>query len=195
MKSRHVWFLAAVVLASGCGKQERIESVQLSQILEQNQAKFAAANSDEKELISSARAWSGEVTANGPGQGVQLDQDVAVATTLAKSAVSISAQLGQVRQAFYDLSLKQESTQNIRDALITELSNRQKILQDIRTMLEQSVPDFVAYRHSKDFKNDTYPAGIQRLVALLQGYKAPADAIGSALSGLKTKYKINGASL
>jgi hypothetical protein len=195
LKSQYVWFLAAVVLASGCGNQERIESVQLSQVLEQNQAEFAAANSGEKDLINNARAWSGDVTANGPGQGVQLDQDVSVATQLAKSAVDISAQLGQVRQAFYNLSLKQESTQNIRDALISELANRQKILQDIRTMLEQSVPDFVAYRHSKDFKNDTYPVGIQRLDALLQGYKTPADVLGSALSGLKTRYKINGASL
>ena len=60
---RYWWFLAAVVFATGCGKQERIESVQLSQVLKKNQANFATANSVEKDFVSNARASSGDSTA------------------------------------------------------------------------------------------------------------------------------------
>ena len=191
MKSRYWWFLAAVAFASGCGKQERIESVQLCQVLKKNQANFATANSVEKDFVSNARAWIGGITANGAGRGVQLDQNAAVATELAKSAVAISAQLGQVRQAVYDLPLKEEYTQSVRDALITQLAKRQRLLQDMRALLEQSVPEFLGYRDSKTYAGDTYPSGIGQLHAMLQAYKPPEDSVGSALAGLKTKYKIS----
>jgi len=183
--------LAAVTFASGCGKQERIEAVQLSQVLKKNQGNFATANSVEKDFVSNARAWSGDITANGAGHGVQLDQNATVATELAKSAVAISAQLGQVRQAVYDLSLKEEYLQSVRDTLITQLAKRQRLLQDMRALLEKSVPEFVEYRHSKTYAGDTYPGGIGELEALLQAYKPPEDAVGSALAGLKTKYKLS----
>jgi hypothetical protein len=190
LKSRYWWFLAAVAFASGCGKQERIESVQLSQALKKNQANFATANSVEKDFVSNARAWSAGITANGAGHGVELDQNATVATELAKSAIAIGAQLGQVRQAVYDLSLKEEYPQNVRDSLITELAKRQRLLQDMRALLQQSVQDFVEYRHSKTYAGDTYPSGIGQLDALLQAYKPPEDAVESALAGLKTKYKL-----
>jgi hypothetical protein len=191
LKSRYWWFLAAVAFASGCGKPERIEAVQLSQVLKKNQANFATANSIEKDFVSNARAWSADITANGAGRGVQLDQNATVATELAKSAVAISVQLGQVRQAVYDLSLKEEYPQSVRDTLITQLAKRQRILQDMRASLEKSVPEFVEYRHSKTYAGDTYPVGIGELDALLQTYKPPEDAVGSALAGLKAKYKLS----
>ena len=121
MRFRYWLLLAAVALAPGCGKQERIEAVQLSQALKNSQANFATANSVENDFVTSARAWSADITANGAGRGVQLDQNGIVATELAKSAVAISAQLGKVRQAVYDLSLKQEYLQSVRDSLITQL--------------------------------------------------------------------------
>ena len=190
MKYRYWWFLAAVAFASGCGKQERIESVQLSQVLKDNQAGFAAANSVEKDFVNNARAWSEDITANGAGRGVQLDQNSAVAAALAKSAVEISAQLGRVRQAVYDLSLKEEYPQSVRDALITQLAGRQRLLQDMRALLEKSVPQFMEFRHSKTYAGDAYPGAIADLTALLQAYKPPQDAVGSALTDLRTKYKL-----
>ena len=117
--------LAAVVFASGCGKQERIEAVQLSQVLEKNQANLATANSVEKEFVSGLRGWAGDIIANGAGRGAQLDQNSTVAAQLAKSAAEIGAELGRVRQSFYDLSLKQEYPQTVRDGLITQLATRQ----------------------------------------------------------------------
>lgn len=190
VKGRYWWFLAAAAFASGCGKQERIESVQLSQVLEKNLANFATANSIEKDFVSNARAWSGDIAANGAGRGAQLDQNATVATELAKSAVEIGAQLGRVRQAVYDLSLKEEYPQSVRDTLITQLATRQRLLQDMRALLEKSVPEFVEFRHSKTYAGDAYPGGIGELQALLQAYKPPADAVGSALAGLRTKYKL-----
>jgi hypothetical protein len=188
---RYLLFVAVIVLSSGCGKQERIEAVQLSQALKNSEGNLATANSVENDFVTSAREWSADITANGAGRGVQLDQNGIVATELAKSAVAISAQLGKVRQAVYDLSLKQEYLQSVRDSLITQLSNRQRALQGMRTLLEQSVPAFVEYRHSKTYLGDTYPGGIGELNALLQAYKPPADDVGSALTTLKAKYKLS----
>ncbi len=195
LKSRYVMLLATAVFACGCGKQERLEAVRLSQVLKNNQADFAAANSVEKDFVGNARAWSGDITANGAGHGVQLDQNGIVAAELAKSAIAISAQLGKVRQAVYDIALREEYPQGIRDALITELARRQKQMQDVRAMLEKSVPAFVEYRHSNTYVGDTYPGGVAELGTLLQAYKAPEDAVGTALAGLKTKYKITAAEL
>ena len=123
--------LATAVFACGCGKQERLEAVRLSSPWKNNQADFAAANSVEKDFVGNARAWSGDITANGAGHGVQLDQNGIVAAELAKSAIAISAQLGKVRQAVYDIALREEYPQGIRDALITELARRQKQMQDV----------------------------------------------------------------
>jgi len=141
--------------------------------------------------VTNARAWSADITANGAGRGVQLDQNATVATELAKSALAISAELGHVRQAVYDLSLKQEYPQTVRDSLITQLAKRQRILQDMRAVLEHSVPEFVEFRHSKTYVGDTYPGGIAELNVLLQAYKPPEDAVGSALAALKAKYKLS----
>lgn len=190
MKSQYWLLLAAVAFASGCGRQERIESVQLSQILKKNLANFDAVNAVENDFIRDARSWSAYIVANGAGKGEQLDQNAAVAAQLAKSAVAISLQLGQVRQAVYDLSLKQEYPQSVRDALISDVANRQRFLQDLRTLLEQSAPQFTEFRHSKTYAGDAYPGPMGQLNALLETYKAPANAVGSALADLKTKYKL-----
>ncbi len=183
--------LAAVVFASGCGKQERIEAVQLSQVLEKNQANLATANSVEKEFVSGLRGWAGDIIANGAGRGAQLDQNSTVAAQLAKSAAEIGAELGRVRQSFYDLSLKQEYPQTVRDGLITQLATRQRLLQDMRASLERCVPQFMDFRHDKTYVGDSYPAGIAELDALLRAYKPPPDAVRSALADLKGKYKLS----
>ena len=48
--------------------------------------------------MNSARAWCTGITTNGAGRGAELEQNAAVATEIAKSAVAVSAQLSQVRQ-------------------------------------------------------------------------------------------------
>ena len=182
--------LLAVAFLSGCGKEERSEAIQLTRILTEKQSDFESANTLEKDLVSSARAWCGGITANGAGRGVELDQNARVATELAKSAVAISTQLSRVRQAVDGAALKEEHPQSVRNDLITQLTKRQRLLQNVRAFLEQSAPQFLEYRQSRAYAGDTYPDGIGKLDALLKAYKPPDDIIGAALAGLKVKYKI-----
>jgi hypothetical protein len=182
--------LLAVAFLSGCGKEERSEAIQLTRILTEKQSDFESANTLEKDLVSSARAWCGGITANGAGRGVELDQNARVATELAKSAVAISTQLSRVRQAVDGAALKEEYPQSVRNDLITQLTKRQRLLQNVRAFLEQSAPQFLEYRQSRAYAGDTYPDGIGKLDALLKAYKPPDDIIGAALAGLKVKYKI-----
>ena len=182
--------LVAVAFLTGCGKQERTEGIRLTRVLTEKQADFDRANTLEKDFVSSARAWCDGITANGAGRGVDLDQNARITTVLAKSAVAISTQLSQVRQAVYGESLKEAYPQSIRADLITQLTKRQRLLQDMRASLEQSAPQFLDYRQSKTYAGDTFPGGIGELDALLKAYKAPEDIVGAALAGLKAKYKL-----
>jgi len=195
LNSRHCLLLAAVALLTGCGKQERIEAVRLAKVLAEKKANFASANTIEKDFVSNARAWCGGITANGAGRGVELDQNATVAAELAKSAVSVSMQLSQVRQAVEAQPLKEEYPRDVRNVLITQLTKRQRLLQDIRASLEQSATQFLEFRHSKAYVGDTYPDGIGKLDALLHTYKAPEDAVGTALAALKAKYRLSDSEL
>ena len=193
--SRHCLLLAAVALLTGCGKQERTEAVQLAKVLAEKKANFASANTIEKDFVSNARAWCGGITANGAGRGAELDQNATVATELAKSAVAVSMQLSQVRQAVDSQPLKEEYPRDVRNVLITQLTRRQRLLQDMRALLEQSATQFLEYRSNKAYMGDTYPEGIGKLDALLHTYKAPEDAVGTALAALKAKYGLSDSEL
>jgi hypothetical protein len=190
-KSRNCLLLAVVAILAGCGKQERMEAVQFAKTLKEKQVNFVSANALEKDFVSGARAWCGGITTNGAGKGAELDQNSAVAAELAKSAVAISAQLSQVRQAIDSQSLKEEYAQSVRAQLTTQLTKRQRSLQDLRALLEQSAPQFLEYRRNKAYTGDTYPDGIGKLDALLQAYKPPDDVVGTALAGLKEKYSLS----
>ena len=120
-----------------------------------------------------------------------MDQNAAVAAELAKSAVAVSAQLSQVRQAIDGQPLKGEYPRNVRNVLTMQLTKRQRLLQDMRALLEQSAPNFLEYRASKSYAGDTYPDGVAKLDALLRAYKAPEDAVGSALEALESKYGLS----
>ena len=187
--------MAAIAFITGCGKQERTEAVQLAKVLKERKANLTSANAIEKEFVSSARAWCGGITANGSGRGVELDQDATVATELAKSSVAVSNQLSLVRQAVDGQPLKEEYPRNVRNVLATQLSKRQRLLQDMRALLEQSATQFLEYRHIKDYKGDTYPDGIGKLDALLRTYNAPEDAVGTALAALQAKYGLSDSEL
>jgi hypothetical protein len=187
--------LAAAALITGCGRQERTEAVQLAKVLTEKKANFATANAIEKDFVSSARAWCGGITANGAGRGVELDQNATVAAELAKSAVAVSTQLSQVRQAVESQALTEEYPRSVRNALITQLTKRQRLLQEMRALLEQSATQFLGYRQSKGYVGDTYPDGIGKLDTLLQAYRPPEDAVGTALAALKAEYSLSDSEL
>ena len=193
--SRHCLWLATVVFIGGCGKQGRTEAVQFAKALAGQKVIFASASTIERDFVSSARAWCGGITASGAGRGVELDQNAAVAVELAKSAVAISSQLSQVRQAIDGQPLKEEYPRSVRNELTTQLTKRQRLLQDMRALLEQSAPQFLEYRQSRTYVGDTYPDGVGKLDALLRAYKEPEDALGAALAALQTKYGLNDSEL
>jgi hypothetical protein len=187
--------MAAVGCIAGCGKQERIEAVQLAKALNAKKADYASSNTIEKDFVSSARAWCAGITTNGAGRGAELDQNAAVATEIAKSAVAVSAQLSQVRQVVDDQTLKEPYPQEVRNTLITQLTKRQRLLQDMRAALEQAAPQFLEYRKLKTYAGDTYPDGIGKLNTMLGTYKEPEDALATALAALKTKYGLSDSDL
>ncbi|HXB74321.1 MAG TPA: hypothetical protein VNY05_39155 [Candidatus Acidoferrales bacterium] len=189
------WLLAAALCMTGCGKQERTEAVQLAKALTGKKANFADANAIEKDFISSARAWCSGITANGAGRGAELDQNAAVAAGLAKSALAISAQLSQVREAIDSQPLKEEYPRTVRNELTTQLTKRQRLLQDMRALLEQAAPQFLEYKQSKTYAGDTYPDGVGKVDALLGAYKPPEDALGTALAALQSKYSFSASEL
>jgi hypothetical protein len=192
---RYCGLVAALACLSGCGGQAHNEAVTFAKALTAKKANFTSAGALEKDFISRARAWCTGITANGAGRGVALDQNSAMAAELAKSAVAISAQLSQVRQAVDGPSLNEEFTQDVRNTLVTQLTKRQRQLQDMRALLEQSAPQFLEYKQSKAYVGDTYPDGIGKLDAMLHSYHAPEDALGTALGALQTKYNLTGAEL
>jgi hypothetical protein len=191
LNSRYCFLLAAVAGVTGCGKQERIEAVQFAKTLTEQKANFTSANTIEKELVSNARVWCGDIMANGAGRGAALDQNAAVAGELAKTAVAISSQLSQLRHAIDGQPLKEEYPRQVRDELTTQLTKRQRLLQDLRAWLEQSAPRFLEYKQVKTYVGDTYPDGIDKLNALLGAYKPPDDALGAALTALQSKYRLS----
>ena len=194
MRISNSWFcvvLAAAVCVAGCGKQEHNEAVQLAKALSAKKADYASANATEKDFIASARAWCGGITTSGAGKGAELDQNASVATQIAKSAVAVSATLGQVRQVLDGQPLTEEFPRDVRNTLITELTKRQRQLQDMRALLEQAAPQFLEYKKVKTYAGDTYPDGIGKLNATLEAYKEPEDAIATALTALKTKYGLS----
>ena len=198
MRISNSWFcvlLAAAVCIAGCGKQERNEAVQLAKALTAKKADYASSIAIEKDFIASARAWCTGITANGAGRGAELDQNASVAAQIATSAVAVSAQLGQVGQAVDDQPLKEEFTRDVRNTLITELTKRQRLLQDMRALLEQSAPQFLEYKKVKTYVGDTYPDGIGKFNAMLDTYKEPEDAIATALGVLKAKYSLSDSEL
>ncbi|SPF43103.1 conserved exported hypothetical protein [Candidatus Sulfopaludibacter sp. SbA4] len=195
MKVRYCCLAAAVLLSSGCGKEERMEAIRFDKLLTQKKAAFAESNAQEKEFISGVRGWCEAMTSGGAGLGTQLAQNEAVAQDLAKSAASVSAQVGQVRQAVYDLPIQKEFTQGVRNTLIGELTRRQRLLQDIRSALQESAAAFDGFRQSRDYKGDTYPAGIDKLTRILGSYKEPGDAVTEAVTALTEKYSIKDADL
>jgi hypothetical protein len=186
---------AAVACVTGCGKQEHNEGVQLAKALNAKKADYASSNTIEKDFVNSARAWCAGITTNGAGRAAELDQNSAVATEIAKSAVAVSTQLSQVRQVVDDLALKEEFPKDVRNTLITQLTKRQRTLQDMRALLEQAAPQFLEYRKMKSYVGDTYPYGIGKLNSMLGTYKEPEDALGTALTALKTKYGLSDSEL
>ncbi|HYW44653.1 MAG TPA: hypothetical protein VE959_17460 [Bryobacteraceae bacterium] len=194
-KSGPCLLLAAAVLITGCGKQERSEALQLAKALTEKKANLASADAIEKDFVSSARAWCGGITANGAGRGAELDQNASVAAQLAKSAVAASTQLSQVRQAVDAQPLKEDYPQSVRNTLVTQLTTRQRQLQDIRALFEQSATQFLEYRQSKAYVGDTYPDAIRKLDMQLKAYKEPEDVVGTALASLKAKYSLTDSEL
>jgi hypothetical protein len=187
--------LAVAAYLTGCGKQEHNEAVQLAKALTAKKADYVSSNTIEKDFVNSARAWCAGITTNGAGRGAELEQNSSVAAQIAKSAVAVSAQLSQVRQAVDDLPLKEEYPREVRNTLITQLTKRQRVLQDMRALLEQSAPQFLDYQKIKAYAGDTYPDGIGKLNTMLGTYKEPEDAIGTALAALKTKYGLTDSEL
>ena len=195
MKVRYCLLLAAMVFSSGCGKEERMEAVRFDKLLTQKKAGFTESIVQEKEFVSGVRGWCAAMTSGGAGVGAQLDQNATVAQDLAKSAASVSAQVGVVRQAVYDLPIRKEFTQGVRNTLIGELTRRQRLLQEIRSALQETAAAFDGFRQSRDYKGDTYPAGIDKLTRILQSYKEPGDAVAEAVTALTEKYSIKDADL
>jgi hypothetical protein len=184
------WFMAAALLLTGCGRQERREAVSLCQALSQKQADLVAVNNLEKDLMASVRPWCEGIISNGAGKGKTLEENAESAKTLAMSASDVATQLSHLRQPIYDLPLHQEYPQSVRSTLINKIMQRQKKLQEIRIALDASAAGFLDFSRSRDYKGDTYPAAIDKLNNLTSGYTAPEDALGKAVSDLKTKYTL-----
>jgi len=186
---------AAIVLSSGCGKEERREAVGFYKVLSEKRAGFAETNGLEKDFMGSVRGWCESITANGAGRGDQLNQNASVARDLAKSAETISAQIGLVRQAVYNQAIHQEYSQSVRDALIGQLTKRQRFLQEVRAALDDSAAGFEALGQSRAYKGDSYPPSIDKLTAVAQSYHAPSDSVAEAVTALAAKYSIKDADL
>lgn len=183
--------VATAVFLGSCGKQERSEAVQFAKVLTEEKVTFASANTTERDFVNNARAWCGGIMTNGAGRGAELDQNAAVAAELGKSVVAISAQLSEVRQAINRQSLTGQYPRDIRAELTDQLTKRQRMLQEMRMLFEQSSPQFLEYKQNKAYVGDTYPDGVAKLDALLRTYSPPSDAVGAALTALQTKYKLS----
>jgi hypothetical protein len=187
---RYCWLFAAVIIWTGCGREERREATSFVKILTQKQSDLAAINYLEKDLLGSTRAWCESIIANGAGKAKDLTDNAVSAKELAKSAEVVSAQLGQLRQEIYGHPLKQEFTMEVRANLLKQISVRQRVLQDVRTGLQTSASNFEQYAQTRDYKGDSYPPEIDRLYSKLSTYSGPEDVMGKAIKELKVKYTI-----
>jgi hypothetical protein len=181
---------AAALLFTACGKQERLEAVRFAKTVAAAQGNFTSAGAIEKEFVENARAWSGGIVGYGSGRAEELDQNAAVAAELAKSVVAASAQLSQIRQAIDAQALSEEYPRSVRNTLTTQLTRRQRMLQDARVLLENAAAEFRHYREAKLSAAETYPDGVAKLAAMLTSYKPPENAVADALTALRTKYKL-----
>ncbi len=189
MKKSYLFLIvAAAAVFSGCGGAEHEEAVRFAKILNARQADFSNANRTERQLVEKARAWVANITANGAGKAAALDQNAAVAAELLKAAQDVSAGISQVGVPLNELTLQAQFTKDTRSALSTELTKRQRSLQDLRTALEGLGPAFVALKKLPGYKGDTYPGGITALDTMLQNFRIPEDVVQKALTELKTNY-------
>jgi hypothetical protein len=195
MKIRYGCVLAAVLVWTGCGGAERKEAVTLCKVLTQKKTDFAATNALEKDLLESTRSWSESIIAAGSGHGKDLSGNADSAKELAQSASLVSTQLGQLRQSLYDQPLQKENLQAIRGKLLSQIQKRQAMLQDVRAALQGAAANFLEFEQSRAYTGDTYPGGIDKLNAMLGGYKGPEDLLGKAIAELKATYKIQDADL
>lgn len=104
-------------------------------------------------------------------------------------------QVGHVRQAVYDQAVSKAYPQEIRTTLIQQLTARQRALQELRMLLEDSAAGLLKLRESGAYTGDTYPGEVTKLDATLQVYKGPKDSVAEALNDLKVKYGITDAEL
>lgn len=177
----------------GCGRQAHREAGALCQVLERNQPGYNNANGMERDLVTSTRQWTDSIMTGGAGHGAQLAQNAEVAKQLAHSADTISTQLGELRKTLYDQTMQTEELQTVRTTINAQISKRQKFLQEIRGVLDDTAAQFVTLGESRAYKGDSYPAGIDKLAAMLQSYHSPEDAVRQALESLKADYGITGA--
>lgn len=190
MRSTLIVWIAACIVLCGCGRQAHREAGALCQVLVKNQAAYGTANGMERDLVKSTRQWTETMMTGGAGKGLQIAENAGVAKELAHSADIISIQLGELRKTLYDQTVQTEELQAIRSTINTQISKRQKFLQEIRGVLDQTAVQFVALGETRAYKGDSYPAGIDRLVALLQSYHSPEDAVGQAVDSLKADYGV-----
>ena len=101
----------------------------------------------------------------------------------------------QFSESLDGLSPKEEYPQSVRNTLVTQLTKRQRMLQDVRALLQQAATQFLEYRQSKAYVGDTYPDGVVKLNSMLHAYQEPDDAVGTALAALKTKYDLKDSEL
>ena len=188
LNGKVVAVLAAAVALAGCGKQERREAAAFAKAISGAKASLAAADGMEKDLVASLKGWCSAIAANGGGRGAELDQNATVAGELAKSAVATSARISEMRQAVEAATITEEYPRGVRHTLLDELTKRQRLLQDIRAMLDNASAQFKEYGQSRAYKGDTYPDSIAKLDAVLSSYKPPEDAAGAALAALQSKY-------
>jgi hypothetical protein len=195
LKSASYIVLAAALVLTGCGKQEKAEAARLAQVLASKQGDFENAGRTEQDFVGNARAWCAAIVANGAGHGAELDQNAAVAAQLSKMLVAASTELSQVRQPISELSFSKEYPQSVRGTLITQMTKRQRQLQEMRALLDQAAAQFLEYKNSRAYSGDSYPDGIAQMDARLKAYKEPEDVVGTALAELKSKYHLAGTDL
>ena len=189
MKRETCWLvLAASAVLCGCGGAARQEAIDLGKVLTDGRQDFAAANATEKDLVAATQGWAANIAGNGAGTGKQLEQNASVADDLAKSADQVSAHLGVLRKSVYEKPLQKEFIQNVRSTLITQITKRQRSLQDLRGALSDSASAFRELAQTRSYKGGSYPGAVDKINQMLQGYKAPGDVVGDALTALKTEY-------
>ncbi len=180
--------IPALLLCLACGRQERQQALGFYNVLLEKRATFGEATTMYKDLVLGVQGWCEGIIAGGAGSSADLDTNIKVARDLAASADAVSRRIGQVRQAVYDQSLDREFPLSVRNSLITELTRRQRGLQELRRYLEDAAAGFESLRQSRDYRGDAYPGAIDKLLMAVRGYKQPPDCVAEALKTLCGKY-------